>query len=85
MRGPLDKGKGGGKWRGNAPHDDGNGKGALGLLAETPNGTGVGDGAALRNVPGRAGLRVLRVAHVGAGLAVDADGVEGDEDGVHDD
>lgn len=26
---------------------------------------------------------MLGVAHVGAGLAVDADGVEGDEEGVH--
>lgn len=69
--------------RRNVPQENRHGKGAFGLLAVAADGAGVGDGAALRDVPGRAGLRVLGVAHVGAGLAVDADGVEGDEEGVH--
>lgn len=43
-----------------------------------------GRAAALRDVPRGAGLRVLRVAHVGRGLRVDADGEEDGEDSVHD-
>jgi len=69
--------------RSNVPHENGNGESALGLLAEASDGTGLGDGAALSNVPRWPRLRVFGVAHVGAGLAVDADGVEGDEEGVH--
>ncbi len=65
------------------PHENSNGKSALSLLAKPSHGTGVGDGAAPRNVPGRTGLGESRVAHVGAGLAVDADGIEGEEEGMH--
>lgn len=43
-----------------------------------------GRAAALGDVPGRSGLGVVGVGHVGRGLGVDADGVEGDEGGVDD-
>lgn len=75
-------GRGGGVEKGDIPHYDGNSKGSLGLLAEPFHGAGVGDRAALRDVPWCPGLWVLRIAHVGAGLAVDADGIEGSKDGV---
>lgn len=70
--------------RTNSPQTNRHRKRPLRLLAIPMHSRAHRRAAALGDVPGRARLRVLWVAHVGRGLRVDADGVEGCEDGVDD-
>lgn len=62
--------------------ENGNCEGAFRLLAVAYKRGRYGWPAGLGDVPWRARLWVLGVTHVGGGLGVDADGVEGDEGGM---
>lgn len=67
-----------------SPKDDGYREGAFGLHAITLQGGLDGRPAGSRDVPRRPRLGIFGVRHVGAGLVADADGVKGEQDGVHD-
>ena len=83
-------------WRGNKRRGEGRGrkeyipqthrdsKGPLGLLTIPMHPLTHRRSTALGDIPRRARLRMLRITHIGRGLRVDTDGVQGGEDGVHD-
>ena len=66
-------------------HDDSNDEARLSLVAIALDLVIARDRATLRDVPWRAIVAELRVADVGCSLVADGDGVESDEDAVHDD